>query len=324
MKKLPPTQLVLVLSWVTFILIATGCQDVRYTEKELARYIRPTIAVKSFENRAPVTTKWNLGDGLADELIDRLMDTRRYTVLERSELGQVFTELKRTDDPRFRKSGSPQKGRLKHVRYLVKGVVTDFGHVETRDGLARIFDIFGTASFSVVRAVIYVVDVPSGQVVASQAVEAKVKDTKDKDQVQLDGMAFGSYTFYRTSIGQATSKMLDKAVHAIAASIAEQDFQPKIASILNNQIVLNGGKNRMIKVGNEYLVRPQSKTVIDPDTGDLLGHVAGQVLGRVRVVQVTEKFAFAEVITGTGFAVGQTLFPCEAETKARPADSSSY
>jgi len=306
--------------------ITAGCQRVRYSAEEQAKYVKPTIAVMSFKNRAQVTTKWNLGDALADELIDRLLQTKRYEVLEREQLAAIFTELGRTSDDRFRQAGQPDKGKLKHAQYHIKGVITDFGHVETVEGIWRILDWgwFGSSSHSVVRAVVRVVDVQSGQVIASESVEAKVRDKKDHDKINLDGMTFASYTFYQSSLGQATSKMLDKAVWAIAKSIAERPFQPKISSIVNDQVVISGGRNRRISVGNMYSVRPQSQVVVDPDSGDVLGHISGKVIGKVQITQVTEKYSIAKVVQGSGFAVGQTLFLNQPVTTDSSAASSSY
>ena len=201
----------------------------------------------SFTNHAPMHMKWNLGDGLAAQLIDRLIQTRRYIVLERQQLQAVLKELKRTNDQRFSQVGQPQGGQLKHVRYLIKGTITDFGHVETVEGLWRLFDwgLFGSSSHAIVAATVYVVDIQSGQIVASESVEARIRDSKEKDEkVQYQGMAFGSFTFYHTPLGRATSKMLDKAVRSIAQTIADQPYQPKIASLLNDTVIINGTEDR--------------------------------------------------------------------------------
>jgi curli biogenesis system outer membrane secretion channel CsgG len=309
------------------ILGACGCQSrVEYTAKEEAKYLKPTVAVMSFENRAPMHMKWNLGEGLADQLIDRLLNTRRYVVLERQQLHAIFQELKRAQDNRFRQTGQPQPGRLKHVRYLVKGTITDFAHTETVEGFWRLFDwgLFGSSSYATVAATIYVIDVQSGQIIASDSIEAQIKDSKNKDNTQYDGMAFGSYTFYHTPLGRATNKMLDKAVRSIADTIAERPFQPKIASIVNQQVVINGGKDRKIELGTEYIVRPKSDVVFDPDTGDLLGHITQDTIGRVRVSLVTNKYAVADILEGDGFKPGQTLFVSESETAQAPVAYSSY
>jgi len=306
------------------ILFVTGCNNVMYSAKEESKYVKPTIAVKSFENRAPAPYKWNLGDGLADQLIDRLISTRRYVVLERQQLESIFEELNRTDDDRFRQEGRPGTGRLKHVRYLVKGIITDFGFVETVEGVWQIFDWgwLGSSKSWVVAGTVQVIDIQSGQLIASKSVEAKIRGKKGDRPPDYDNMAFGGHTFYHTPLGRATNKMLDKAVREITRAIADQPFQPKIASIINNRIVINGGKDRRIEIGYEYVVRPCAQTVSDPDTGDLLGHIAGQPIGRVRVTQVTPKYSICRVTKGSGFDVGQTLFRVETEATPRPATRS--
>ena len=113
------------------ILIFGGCQSsVKYSDKQEAKHLKPTVAVMSFENRAPVHTKWQLGDGLADQLISRLIGTRRYVVLERQQINAIMQELRRAKNKYFRETGQPQVGQLKHVKYLIKGTITDFGHVD--------------------------------------------------------------------------------------------------------------------------------------------------------------------------------------------------
>jgi len=328
LAKTSPITIRIVLAILLIVLLCSGCQSrLKYTAKDEAKYLKPTVAVMSFENRAPIHMRWNLGDGLADQLIDRLLNTRRYIVLERQQLHAILKELKRTQDDRFRQTGQPQSGRLKHVRYLVKGTITDFGHVETVEGFWRLFDwgLFGTSSYATVAATIYVIDVQNGQIIASKSVEAKIKDSRNKDKkVEYKGMAFGSYTFYHTPLGKATNKMLDKAVRAIADTIAEQPFQPKIASLLNNQVVINGGRDRRIKLGAEYVVRPRSQVIFDPDTGDLLGHITGDTIGRLKVCLVTNQYAIADILEGTEFKPGQTLFPAAPETALTPVAHSSY
>ena len=303
-----------------------GCQGVKYNARQEAKYVKPTIAVMSFENRAPAHMKWQLGDALADQLIDRLLHTNRYVVLERQQLRSIMAELRRGNDRRFRQTGRPKPGYLKHVQYLVKGTITDFGHVATVEGAWKLLDwgIFGSSSYAIVAATLYVVEVQSGQVVASSSVEAKIRDSEAGAKGKYDDMAFGGYTFYHTPIGRATSKMLDKAVNEIADAIAERQFQPKIASLINNQIVISGGRNRRIKVGDEYEVRTTSQQVFDPDSGDILGHIVGESTGRVRVLQVTEKYSIAKPLSGNQYEVGQALFKVDPKRAKTPAMVSSY
>jgi curli biogenesis system outer membrane secretion channel CsgG len=318
-----PTRRVATLTLLACLVVAGGCNRIQYNAADEAKYRKPTIAVMGFENQVPANTRWQLGDGLADQLINRLIQTRRYVVLERQQMHAIMAELKRGEDAKYRPEGKSQLGRLKNVRYLVKATITDFGHVENDKGFWKIFD-WGGDSYSIVAITMYVTDVQSGQVIASSNVKAEVPDRKEKDKVTIDNVAFGSYTFYRTTLGQATSQMLDKAVYQVARAIAECPYQPKIASIINEKVIINGGKDRHITPGDEYLVRPASSTVVDPDNGDILGHITGQILGQVRVIQVTDKCSIAQIIKGNQFAPGQVLFKINAETARGNTEVTSY
>ena len=55
--------------------------------------------------------------------------------------------------------------------------------------------------------------------------------------------------------------------------------------------------------------------MLDPDSYSPLGYVSGQPLGTVRVTQVLENYAVAEILTGnTAFQPDQTLFPVGRDT----------
>ena len=58
-----------------------------------ASFVKPTIAVLKFENKAPFPYQWDLGGGTRDVLTDRLVKTDRYHVIERPELDGVMREI---------------------------------------------------------------------------------------------------------------------------------------------------------------------------------------------------------------------------------------
>ncbi|MBN1845234.1 MAG: hypothetical protein JW810_06090 [Sedimentisphaerales bacterium] len=300
-----------------------GCSSsVRYSARQEAKYIKPAVAVMRFENRAVTRIRWDLADGLADQLSDRLLATHRYVVLDRQQLNQVLADTQRTQNGQRAGQGRPQSG----LKYLIKGTITDFGHVKTPPGAKGLlnWNPLSHDNYATVAATLYVIDMETGRIIASRSVEARLADSEDQPGTTYDQMAFGSFTFYRTRLGQATDTMLAKAVRQIAEIIDEQPFQPKIASVVNRQVVINGGSNRRIKTGTEYIVRPPAQMVLDPDTGRYLGHIAGEQVGRVRISLVTEKYAVADIVAGSDFQPGQTLFPQDGQTAANPVVFSSY
>jgi len=305
---------------------AGGCSSLPFGNGGQGKYFRPTVGVMSLQNRAPAQTRWNLGDELADQLIDRLLQTQPYVVLERPQLQAALARYRPAAGQAGKAAAGPEAASASQVRYLVKGTITDFGHVDDGGGLSKFIDgtLRGGSGYATIAVTLYVVDLQSGQVIASERIEGRALDRPAAERPKYDAMAFGSFTFYRTPLGQATTQVLDGAVRLIARAVAEQPYQPKIASVVGGRVVVNGGRDRKLRVGDEYLVRPAPQVVLDPDSGNLLGHVTGQIIGRVRVTQVTEKFAIAEVLEGSQFQPGQALFGAQADGSKPPAAPSSY
>jgi len=265
------------------------------------KYVKPTVAVVKFENRAAFPMGWDLGDGMKDVLVDRLVRTRRYRVVERADLNEVLRELQ------FQHSGATRQhlraplGRLKNVRYLVKGVVTDFGHVSTRSGFLGTlgWDVLHGGSRAVMGITLQVVDVESGEIITSESIQESVRASDVSVKATYKGIAFGGRTFRQTPLGRATGKVIDKAVKRITGTIARRPWQPLIASVgTDGTVVLNGGANRRVKVGGEYEVIAVGSPILDPDSGDVIGRQPGRVLGRVRVFRVEPRCSVAQIVVG--------------------------
>ena len=273
-------------------------------------YIKPTIAVMKFENRAPFQLGWNLGAGTSDILVDRLVATGRYHVVERPELNSVLHELAFQNSGATRDEDRAVRGRLKNVNYLIKGTVTDFGHVSAGGGSFSGFgwDVFGRGNRAVVSMTLYVVDVESGEIICSQSVEQSVRAGDVAVKATYSGVAFGGSVFYRTPLGRATAKVIDKAVDRITRAIAARPWAPRIAAVQGDGLVIiNGGWNHGVRTGWEYEVLEAGEPVHDPDTGDVIANQAGECLGRVRVTAVHDRHCLASVVAGKAadFKVGQ-------------------
>ena len=298
--------------------MATGCGTTRYGKSQQKRFAKTTIAVAGFEDRTTgENQRWNIGDGLAEQLSYDLMQTNRYNVIQQQYLRAILKEQSRKN-----KRPKGQSEEFSELEYLVTGTITDFGHVATSDGsIDR--KLFGRSGYSVVAITLCVVDAWTGQTITCKKMIGKQGEKEDQKAL-YDSMALGSYAYYQTPLGKATRELLDDAVDKIVKTTENRPYQPKIASIINNQVVINGGSDRNIKVGDVYVVRTRSQRIMDPDSRDVLGHVSGQVLGQVRVTQVTKKHSIAKVIGGDGLRPGQTLYPSKIQSATGSAATSSY
>ena len=301
---------------VLAVAAAAGCSslDIPRHKSPDPRYVRPTIAVLRFDNRVAGRAGWKIGDGIADMLVDALVRTGRYTVIERRELGSIFDEIRAQHNAGFRPQGKVPAGRLKNVQYLVKGTITDFGHVSDHQlGFwHRLFSFRKGGSTAILGMTIYVIDVESGEILTSEAIDERVRAGDVAGEGTYKGVSFGGAVFYRTPLGKATRRAIRKAVDRITESIARKRWRPKVAKVEPGLLVITGGRDRRLKAGQKFQVMAQGEPVIDPDTGDVIGTREPGVAGVVVVEKVNERFSLARILSGRGFQVGQVLRPLGA------------
>ena len=290
----------LTVSLVAAAIGAGGCGE-GFGSLRSGNYVKPTVAVMKFENRAPFPLNWDLGGGMREILVDRLVATKRYQVVERPELGFVVGELQLQQAGVTRPEGRAEPNRLKNVQYLVKGTVTDFGHVSTNRGFLGLpsGDVFGGTNRAVMGITLYVVDVESGEIITSESLEESVRASDVSVQGAYKDVAFGGSVFYQTPLGRATAKVIDKAVKRITTTIAASPWKPKVALVrADGTVVLNGGRDRGVRRGTEYDVVEPGEPILDPDTGDRLGHAAFRSAGRIRIREVYPAYSAADVVRG--------------------------
>jgi len=281
--------------------VCGGCGDLGFGSGT-AKYVKPSIAVIKFENRAPFPLEWDLGDGMKEMLTDALVTSGRYRVIERIEIDTVLRELRFQYGGSTRRAGRAKAQNLKNVQYLIKGTITDFGHVSSSQGLIRhidYFDLFTSAQKAIMGMTLQVIDVESGEVVTSTRLEESVGARDVAVNTQYDKMAMGGGMFVRTPLGRATSNVIRKAVKRITSSIAGRRWNPKIAALQGDgTIALNGGENRKLRRGRVYEVRELGEAIVNPENGDVLGYARGRVIGWIEVMQVKELYSIARVLRG--------------------------
>jgi len=271
--------------------------------------ILPVIAVSSFDDRSGFRSKWDVGGGMADLLTSELMKTGNFRVVERRHLDKVFGEIKWQKDPRFRPEGKVAQGRLKNAEYLIRGVVNDFSQVGGGSlFVAMTKYIFGgKGNRARVAMTLTIVNVESGEIVDSVQCAGSAWARKAYAEAQYKGVDFGGKAFHNTPLGSATAAAIRRGVRMLTKKVPRLYWEPVIADIMEGRIVLNGGTDRGLEVGNQYTVRAEGRRVTDPVTGDVLSVMPGRVVGRIRIVRVQEKISFAEPVVGKGFARGQRL-----------------
>jgi curli biogenesis system outer membrane secretion channel CsgG len=142
------------------------------TGQSAAQANRPQIAVMNFEYGS-IDNWWgqyDIGKGMADQVVDALVNDGTFRVIERKQLDTVLAEQDFAQSNRADPSAATlaKIGKIKGVKYIVSGSITKFA-TESRGGGVRVkgIGLGGKKAKSEVNLTARVIDVTSGEIVAS-------------------------------------------------------------------------------------------------------------------------------------------------------------
>ena len=284
-----------------------------------SRTAKPTIAVAAFTTRLPGQQHANIGQDIAEQLAEHLIQSQKYIVLEPRQTRSRLTPAARSYKTRPQAAALPIS--QNNIHYLIKGRITDYGYVDLPGWGERVSELnLFHKGYAVVAGTITIADTRTGHTIAVKRITGKIpctlKDFHTDNHNSNQTPAFAGNAFYHTIMGKATRKFLSTAVYRINEIIEKPPYQPKIASVINGQVIINGGKDMGIKKYTRYVVRPPSHIVLDPDSTEALGYVSGQQLGLLQVTQVMSHYAIAKILENhQEIKPQQTLFPLEQENQ---------
>lgn len=266
-----------------------------------SRFIRPVVAVSDFENKAGFSGKWNLGDGMAEVMINELLESGEVVVLERKHLQNVVGELtlQKARDL-FRREGRVQPGRLKNARYLIRGVVSDFHVSGDKSGwfASGRGSFWGRGSSAKVTLNTYLTEVETGQIIASTETTGKASRFGFGGEARYQDVAFGGEAYFKTPLGKATKKAMATAARILLKELPDSEWQGRVASGGPDLVIINGGENVRMELGERLLIRGQGREITDPVTGDVIQRVPGPVIGKLRVESVKPLSSEAVLLEG--------------------------
>ncbi|MCH9022664.1 MAG: hypothetical protein IID32_07845, partial [Planctomycetes bacterium] len=304
--------------WGVILMTAlAGCTAVRdnmpsFKLPSFSRTAKPTVAVAAFTTRLPGGQKATLGQDIAEQLAEHLIQTQKYIVLEPRQTKSRLTPVARSYKSR---SQTALPITQNNIHYLITGRITDYGYVELPGWGERVSELnLFHKGYAVVAGTITIADTRTGHTIAVKRITGKIpcnlKDFHTDNNNSNRTPAFAGNAFYHTLMGKATRKFLSTAVYRINEIIEKPPYQPKIASVINGQVIINGGKDMGIKKYTKYVVRPPSNIVLDPDSTEALGYVSGQRLGLLQVTQVMSHYSIAKILEARNeLKPQQTLFP---------------
>jgi curli biogenesis system outer membrane secretion channel CsgG len=252
----------------------------------------------------------DIGKGIADMLVDRLVNDGTYSVIERKELDKIIAEQNFSNSDRADPASAAKIARILGVDAIIIGSITQFGNDNSTTkvgggalgGVTGRFGIGGASkskSTAVVQITARMIDTSTAEILAS----APGKGESSRGGVGLlgaGGSAYGaggggldmkSSGFQNTILGEATNKAVTEVAQGLIAKAASL---PTVTVEINGLVadaspdgtlVLNIGSRNGLKVGDTLSVKRKVREVRDPDSGKVLRSIEDAV-GTVVITEV--------------------------------------
>lgn len=273
--------------------------------------LKKIVAVSRFENKSAAYSggKQFLGEGLADQLTDALIQSGAFIVLERQVLSDVIGEQDLAASGRVAKSQSARTGKLTAAQFLVQGTITEFSAGnESNDSSINVagFSFGGGSGETHIGLIIRLIDSTTGEVVASQRVEGKAESSNSSTGLSLGGLGFSSGSQKSDPLGKASQIAIDNAVEFVAQRLRNEPFRGRVIQAEGETVIISAGGRNGARAGDTFTVLSVGKELRDPLTGELLGRVEHES-GSLRITKVQEKYSFARKLGQFKLKVGDFI-----------------
>ena len=263
-----------------------------------------TVAVGKFDAIGAFRQKygdWDVGGGLAAMLTTGLVESKRFIILERANIGQVLSEQEMKGQKVVAQGTGPALGKVIGAQLLIYGSVTEFDESEKGGGFSigmatgGLGSLLGGAlspqhSRGKVAMDIRVVDTTTSEVLETHRVEESVSSTSFDLSLNIEGMSLGTNAFFKTPLGKATRQAINRAVQLIARDAEKAGWSGRVVDYDGQELYINAGSRSGLKVGDKFKISRVVKKFTDPETGKVLG-IRKKDLGILQLKSVDSKLS---------------------------------
>ncbi|MCS7314976.1 MAG: CsgG/HfaB family protein [Bryobacterales bacterium] len=295
------------------------------------------VAVLDFDYatvRSSVAAIWgtdrDVGKGIADLLVEKLVQGGVYTVVERKAIDKILAEQNFSNSDRADAATAAKIGRILGVDAIIIGSITQFGRDDKATtiggegfgGITRRYGLGGIQrreAKAVVEVSARMISTDTAEILAvgHGAGESARSGTSLLGAGGSSGAGgAGAYdmtskNFAATLIGEAVHKavhQLSQALEASAARLPARAVQINglIADVSGNTVILNVGSRAGVKVGDRLQVRRKIREVRDPATGKVIRAIEDKI-GEVVITEVDEVSAVGTFAGASPAKVGDAV-----------------
>jgi hypothetical protein len=234
-------------------------------------------------------------EALDSQVYDRVLNTRRFEILERSDADALATETAATG----------QSFAFNKADYIMTIRVDSFNdRMEER----RLASLGKTVRARVIElsAVAKIVEVATQRAVASTNFRVAKRDSENRSENTT------------VRVGEASDELMIEAVGEMAQKIAVRAADvvspARIIGRRDRIVTINRNDQSGIAIGQTWEVFTLGDELTDPDTGEKSREEV--IVGKVKVTRVTPQNSQAEVVEDNGVASGAVVRLVEEETES--------
>ncbi len=275
-------------------------------------------------------TNVDVGSGIADLIVDRLVTSGAYSVIERKALAKILAEQNFSNSDRADATTAAKIGKVLGVDAIIIGSITQFGRDDQTTsvgggavgGITRRFGIGGVQrreAKAVVGISARMVDVNTAEILAV----AGGKGESQRSGTSLLGAGGGAGTaaggaydmrssnFASTILGEATTQAVSQLSgqldqNAGKLPTVKVSVQGLVADATGGVLILNVGSRSGVKVGDRLQVTRKVREVKDPATGKVLRSIEDQ-LGVVVITEADEQSSVGKYTGASPAKVGDVV-----------------
>jgi curli biogenesis system outer membrane secretion channel CsgG len=268
-------------------------------------------------------TNQDIGKGIADLLVDKLVNDGTYSVIERKVLDKIIAEQNFSNSDRADANSAAKIGKILGVDAIIIGSITQFGRDDKKTsvgggGLGGITGRFGVGGVSksdskaVVAITARLISTDTAEILASST--GRGESTRSGTALigaggSSSGLGAGGLDMQAANFANS---ILGEAVHAAVNSTAQQleakagALPTKVIAIdglvadaaPDGTLIINVGSGAGLKVGDKLAVRRAGRKITDPATGKVLRQIEEPV-GEMTVTEVEAQSAVGK-FSGAG------------------------
>lgn len=275
-------------------------------------------------------TNQDVGKGISDLLVQKLVQDGKFRVIERNQLDKILAEQNFSNSDRADATTAAKIGRVLGVDAVIVGSVTEFGRDDKSTsvgggalgGLSSKYGLGGVQKRNAKARVAVtgrIIDTSTAEILAAVTGSGESKRSGASlvgSGGSVGGAAAGaldmtSSNFANTILGEAVMGAVNDMAMKFEANADKLptrkiEINGVVADVSGGTLILNVGSKAGVKVGDSLDVLRPVRTVKDPTTGKVLRTITDKV-GTATITEVEEGSATAKFAGAGAAKVGDTV-----------------